>query len=111
MINMRQLIEALRELADADFQRHAWLASGGATVSSFSEQICQTFDDTGLSDALDGGKAARELTDDVLTIIRELDAAVSKVDQSAPPETLLEDSRVEEVRRIASRLVVLLNEV
>lgn len=111
MINMKQLIEALQELSDAEFQRHAWLASEGPVVSSFSEQVCQTFDDTGLSDVLDSQECPPELDEQTFATLKDLDSAVTRVDQLAPPERLLHDPRVLHVREIAARALALVGKL
>ncbi len=110
MVNVEQLIAALQELSDAEFQRRAWLASEGPAVSSFSEQVCQTFDDTGLSDVLDAEECPPEFDDWTFSALKDLDSAVSRVDQSAPSERLLQDPRVKEVREIAARALALFGE-
>lgn len=107
MINMKQLIEALQEFSDAEFQRRAWLASEGSVVSSFSEQVCQTFDDTGLSDVLDAHDCPPELDEQTFATLKDLDSAVALVDHAAPPERLLQDPRVQDVREIAARALAL----
>ena len=103
MINIDQLIVSLQHLSDADFQRKAWLASEGPVVSSFSEDVCQVFDDTGLSIPLDNQTRPSELDEQTYALLQQLDSAVSRVDQSAPPEVLLRDPQVEKVRQIAAR--------
>jgi hypothetical protein len=110
MVNVKQLIVALQGLSDPEYQRRAWLASKGPVVSSFDEQVCQTFDDTGLSDALDAEKCPPELDEQAFSTLKELDSAVSRVDQSASPERLLKDPRVKEVREIAARALALVAE-
>lgn len=110
MINVEQLISALRDLSDADFQRRTWLASEGPVVSSFSEDVCQVFDDTGLSLALDAGRCPPELEEQAFAALQELDAAVRRVDQASPPERLLRDPRVKEVREIAARVLALVGD-
>lgn len=108
VVNVKQLIEALRKLSDAEYQRRAWLASAGPVVSSFDEQACQVFDDTGLSPAVDTGRRPPELSEQAFAALKDLDRAVSRVEQGAPPERLLEDPRVEQVRMIAARALALL---
>lgn len=110
MINNEQLIAALRNLSNADFQRQAWLASEGPVVSSFSEDVCQVFDDTGLTLALDAGKCPPELEEQAFLALQELDVAVRRVDQAAPPERLLRDPRVKEVREISGSVLALVAE-
>lgn len=59
MIYQENLKVCLRELSDEGFPRRAWLASSGPELSSFAELVAQTFDDTGLGDALDQGELRR----------------------------------------------------
>jgi hypothetical protein len=105
---MDQLISALRELSDEVFQRKAWLASSGPTVSSFAEQVTQTFDDTGLSDSLDSGRRPAELSDEAFSALKELDRAVKQIDQSLPPRNLLKSPKMKEVRVYARRALGLI---
>ncbi|MDP2306533.1 MAG: hypothetical protein Q8P18_10970 [Pseudomonadota bacterium] len=53
----RQVLECLRELADANFQQRVWIRGEGPEVSSYSELVCQLFDDTALGDVLESGLA------------------------------------------------------
>lgn len=110
MIKVDQLIVALKDLSDEEFQRRAWLASKGRVISSFSEQVCQTFDDTGLSDVLGGEDCPPDLDKRTFSTLKDLESATSRVDQAAPPEGLLQDPRVKEVREIAARALTLLGE-
>lgn len=109
MIYVNQLIEALRDLSDADFQRRAWQASEGPVVSSFEEQVCQIFDDTGLADVLDATESPPELNEETFSVLKELHSAVARVDAAVPPGRLLRDPRVKEVREIAARALSLLD--
>ena len=102
MVLIDNLLVALSDLADQEFQRRAWLASEGPEVSSFSELICQVFDDTGLSDALGADRRPIALSERSFSALRKLDWAVSKVDQGLSTELLLEDAQMEAVRRVAA---------
>lgn len=108
MIYQENLKVCLRELSSEDFQKRAWLASSGPEISSFAELVAQTFDDTGLGDALGQGELPPELDDAAFSTLKELRRAVSKVDQYAPPEELLTDPKVEKVREIAARALELI---
>lgn len=110
MINVEQLRSALMDLSDAEFQRRAWLASDGPVVSSFSEDISQVFDDTGLSRALDAGTCPPELEERAFTALQQLSVAVRRVDQAAKPERLLQDPMVKEVRELAAHALALVGE-
>lgn len=108
MIAIEQLLVALRELSDEMFQRGAWLTPSGPVATTFSEQVSQTFDDTGLSDALDSDQCPPELTEQTYEVLKELDRAVRRVDQSLAPKDLLRNPRTEEVRQLARRALGLL---
>lgn len=110
MVNLKQLIEALQALSDPEFQRRAWLASEGRVVSSFSEDVSQAFDDTGLTLALDADKCPDCLDEQVFSILRELSTVVKLVDQSEPPERLLKDPQLKKVRELSARALTLLRE-
>lgn len=110
MVKLKQLIPALQQLSDEEFQRRAWLASEGPAVSSFSEQICQAFDDTGLADALDSTTAPLELDERAILVLKDLDAAISRLDHNAAPESLLMDPRMGEIRDLAARALSLIKE-
>jgi hypothetical protein len=108
MIDMNNLSRGLRELSDAEFQHRTWMASKGPEVSSFSELVSQVFDDTGLADALDAGRCPPELSEISFSVLKELDSAVSRVDQGATPEDLLDNPKVERVRELASQALDLI---
>ena len=110
MINVVKLRGSLRELADLEFQRRAWLAAEGPIVSSFSEMVSQVFDDSGLSDSIDADRCPPELEDEAFRALKNLDRAVSVVDQSLGPEAQLEAPRMEEVRRLARAALDLLEQ-
>lgn len=107
-INKTQLLDALRFLASRDFQIRAWFASSGPEVASFTEQIAQTFDDTGLSDTIDGKSMKDELGNELAEAILELDRAVDGVDASMPPATLIDHPSMTSVRQAAQRAAVIL---
>jgi hypothetical protein len=110
MIDVVKLMGCLRELADLEFQRCTWLAVEGPAVSSFSEMVSQTFDDSGLTDSIDADHCPRELDDEAFLALKILDGGVSKIDQALRPEAQLEDPRMEEVRRLARAALDLLEQ-
>jgi len=110
MIDVAKLMGCLRELADLEFQRRAWLAAKGSAVSSLSEMVSQAFDDSGLADSIDADRCPRELDDEAFRALKTLDRAVSKVDQALGPEAQLENPRMEEVRRLARAALDLLKQ-
>jgi hypothetical protein len=100
------VVEALQELTDYAFQKKAWLASSGPVVSSFMEDICILFDDTGLGHAFDQGEVV--FGKDIDQALRELRDAIHKVDQRLPPQILLDNPLVQIVREKAAHVLKLI---
>jgi heme oxygenase len=103
MVNPENVIVCLKSLADSSYQRRAWLSSSGPIVSSFSEDVSQLFDDTGLSDALEQG--SRIFGDVIDRDLRALGKAVIAVDESTPPADLLDSDELANIRQIAASLL------
>jgi hypothetical protein len=101
VIDVEKLMTCLRELADADFRRRAWLASDGPLISSFPELASHAFDDSGLIDSLQSDRCPRELDPESFSALRDLDTAVTRGDQDLAPTELIEDPRMAEVRQKA----------
>ena len=110
MIEIQNLMQCLTELSSREFQARAWLATDGPEVSSFEESVCQTLDDTGLSDAISAGRCPAELSAKSFEALLNLDAAVSRVPQGLPPAALLDNAAMEEVRTKASHALKLLKQ-
>lgn len=99
---------ALRELADEREQRRLWLSTGGE-VSSLEECVERLFTDSGLALLLERpGVVYTHPIDDRLTLLR---LAVSRVDEQRPPEEVLADPALHEVRALAQELLRLLNDL
>lgn len=94
--------EALEELADAAYQRRVWTASEGPEVGSLTEAIARLFDDSGLGDAMASGMDVYGV--EAAGLLRKLDALLSELDDGRPPESILHDGRIEEVRRLSASL-------
>ncbi|MCE5197983.1 MAG: hypothetical protein ABFD54_13790 [Armatimonadota bacterium] len=93
----------LRELADENYQRRVWTSSSGPEMSSFDEDVCGLFDDSGLGDELDKpGPVFSEVIDRHL---RVLDARLQSIDARCHPLEVIQDPRMEEVRAQAKHLL------
>lgn len=99
-----ELVEdALRELSDERAQRRLWLASRGPEVSSFTECTGRLWTDSGLADALD--KADVLYTRSIDDKLRQLGALLRKIDDSRPPDAVLDDPRLAKARSHARALL------
>ena len=104
-LNNSKIKAGLAELADKEFQQRTWFSESGPEVSSFSELVCQLFDDTGLSDMIDSPELEKQLGRVVAEGLRELDRKLDDVDSSTEPSRLIESPAMEEVRRLARELL------
>jgi hypothetical protein len=106
MIILSHVVDALRELSDESLQRRRWLSSGEGEVSSFTEAVCQLFDDSGLGDELDKGREVfGHSIDDSL---RQFDMMLSRLhdlERTISRESFIEHPEMAAVRSRASGLV------
>jgi hypothetical protein len=110
VIEVEKLMQCLRELSSREFQADAWVRGEGPEGSSFSESVSQAYDDTGLSDAIDAERCPIELTPESFDALKDLDAAISRVEQGMPPTALLDAPAMKVVRRKAEKALALLEE-
>ena len=105
-VDKRSLIDALRCLSDKRYQRQAWLASSGPVVSSFVEDTCQLFDDTGLSDAL----ARREIVfgEEVDAKLREFAGIVANIEGNVDPSQLIEGQDTARIRVFGTSILTMI---
>lgn len=102
---VHELVEdALRELADASYQRKLWLAADGPEVSSLEECISRLWNDSGLGLALDGSQPV-VYSSEIDDHLRELRRVLSRIDPLRPPETILEDPSLHHAQSAASKLL------
>lgn len=96
------LKECLIALSDESFQCRVWLGQSPAEQSSFAELACQTFDDTGLGDAL-RNPAADSILGAAAATLRELHQAIDWVDGHLPTDELIRSPAMQNVRKLALR--------
>ena len=108
MIDKEKVIAGLRELSDEGFQRRVWLASSGPEISSFSEAICQLFDDTGLDGALENTEHPTGFREEVNVSLRKLSQLVGRAAQtfrSLPPTAVIEHPQMRVIRSTAASIL------
>jgi hypothetical protein len=100
-ISRQSVIWALEELANREEQERLWLSDGSSgEVSSFDEAICNVFD-AGVTKELETDR----INETVRTLFFRLRTLVKQFDQTSPPNALINDSRMEDVRQIASEIL------
>jgi hypothetical protein len=85
-----------------------WLPSDDPRISSFEEAVAQTYDDSGLSIALDKSMAAEVVGAEAVARLEDLLRVLHSVDSDCPVEDLIASPEMEEVRgRAAAALAAL----
>jgi hypothetical protein len=72
-------------------------------VSSFPELVCQVFDDTGLSRALDRGSLEQEIGEAAVETLRALSAEIDRIPDDRKANVLVSSPNMHEVRRLANQ--------
>ena len=107
-----ELIErALRELADAEFQRRVWLGGGASEMSSMSEATEALFSDSGLGQALEKNPVtfSREIDND-LRKLRLCLRACLRAEAERGTDSAISSADWQGVRDIASSLLAVLGQ-
>ena len=104
-LNHQSILCALRELSSASEQRRLWLSDGVATleVSSFVEACCQLYDDSALQERLEAG--GTEFGIEVDNALEELGKATDAIDAERPPEQIIADPKMANVRKLAKSVL------
>jgi hypothetical protein len=103
---LSHVIDALRELSDESLQRRRWLSSGEGEVSSFTEAVCQLFDDSGLGDELDKGREIfGHSIDDGLRQFVVMLRRLQHLERTISPASLIEHADMAAVRARARELL------
>ena len=97
-----QIEQCLKELADLKFQERVWVRGEGPEVSSYTEVVCQLFDDTALRDLLEAKKEKPLLSDELDSILLDLSKVVDSIDYRMDVNDILNHPEWPNVRRLAS---------
>jgi hypothetical protein len=101
-VDKAKVWSSLRELSDVDYQRRVWILAAGPEMSSFSEAVCELFDDSGLGRALEGQSLVFGAEAD--HTLRTLDKAIAGMpasDLSAP--SMIDHPQMVRIRELAKR--------
>lgn len=101
---IKKILESLTELSDINFQKKYWAAQhSGPGVFSFTEAVCQLFNDSGLDIELDkGNKVFSIAIDSNLKILRK---KLSLIDDMRFPLEIIEDCKMQEVRELCRMIL------
>ncbi len=104
-----QIESCLKELSDIAFQERVWVRGEGPEVSSYTEVVCQLFDDTGIGDELcleqhDGYVISK----DIDPMLHELSDLLDSINSNLDTQEILKSPNWEEIRSCASHALKLL---
>ena len=100
IVRWNDVTDGLHELSDRARQEALWV-NGINEMSSFSEAICEVFDDSGLMRALEKDEVASPLRDMFL----RLDSLIEHVPEDAKPEDVISHPAMNGVRQAARKLL------
>jgi hypothetical protein len=104
MMNLELILEALRELSDADYQSALWSGKSAGEQSSFTEAVCVLFDDAGLAREIDSGSLERTYSNPLCQCARKLRAFVALIDDTGTPQQTLNQPKMKAFRELAHEL-------
>jgi hypothetical protein len=107
-MNIEMVGWGLEELSDRALQEKLWLGKSEGEMSSFIEAICATFDDSGLGDALSSPSNKYGLSDVVREKANILRGLIQQVPQTGNPQEIIQNPKMENVRRAAAELLELI---
>jgi hypothetical protein len=108
---VRELIEnALREIADLEFQERVWIKGSISEMSSMNEATCSLFNDSNLDEALEKNQIVFNLeTDNQLRNLQKMLNVSLKKQQEMGTAAVIHSTEWNEIRDVASRIFELLS--
>lgn len=73
---LANILSAIRDLADADYQERVWVRGEGPEVDSSTEAVCRLWDDYDLPGFLSDGRRKHWLSNEQLAALRAFEAAL-----------------------------------
>lgn len=104
------VLECLRHLADLDFQWRVWVRGEGPELSSFTELVCQLFDDTTLGDELESGAARDTFGEAAHAKLVHLHDLIHQMPAGRDAASLLRHRRWQDVVEVAAEAAALVEE-
>ncbi len=105
----RRIESCLKELSDINFQKRVWVKGEGPEMSSYTEVVCQLFDDTGIGDKLNEKQDEIVLSEELDAILRELSSILDSIDYRMVASDILNHPDWPKVVRLSSRAVEMMN--
>ena len=109
-MNLNTLIWSLEELADKEEQLRLWTGDKLGEMGSFEESVSGIFDDSGLARLLDKGVSLDHLSRQAFEQAIVLRVATKKVPRSKSVVELIESLEMDDVRKQAKKLLMLLKD-
>ncbi|MDY6803726.1 MAG: hypothetical protein SXA11_07955 [Cyanobacteriota bacterium] len=97
---------AVREIANPEFQERVWVRGEGPEVSSFTEAICRLFDDYNFDNFLDEHWQNFGFSSKLYPMLDELRNRLNEYEEKETDAEIVRDERWDEIREFAK--VVLL---
>jgi hypothetical protein len=107
-IYIENIIGILREFADLNYQKYAWLNINLKPIMtiSFVEAVNMLFDDCIISDLLAAGEVI--ISKDITKVLQELSDIIDEIDEYRPEEDIINDPKMQAAREKAAHALALI---
>jgi hypothetical protein len=75
---LRRILEAIRDLADEEYQERVWVRGNGPEVDSSTEAVCRLVEDYDLATFLDEAAKNAWVSKDQVAALHRLDVALAR---------------------------------
>ncbi len=106
-INIPMILNCLNELCDIAYQQRVWLASTGPEISSFTEAVCQLFDDSGLGVELEKNNII--FSESIDTKLRMMQVKLAEINDKQAPLDIINETKMKRIRLLSGELLKLLH--
>lgn len=106
--SLKHIKLCLQQLSDTEYQERVWVRGEGPEVSSYTEVVCQLFDDTALGDLLSSRLDEPVLSEELDSILLALSKIFDEIDYKLDIQDILMHPEWNKVKRLSSKALKLL---
>ena len=105
---LRRILEAIRDLADEQYQERVWVRGNGPEVDSSTEAVCRLVEDYDLATFLDEAAKNAWVSKDQIAALQRLDVALARHASNggdAEDATRIQSPGWQQIRKLAKKTI------
>ena len=105
---LRRILEAIRDLADEEYQERVWVRGNGPEVDSSTEAVCRLVEDYDLATFLDEAAKNAWVSKDQIAALQRLDVALARHASNggdAEDATRIQSPGWQQIRNLAKKTI------